>query len=70
MHLRRNDAVRGDTMATLSALFSGLSRGLVMDELDAWVDETPESALQLVPTQRPPAEPVIDLTDARFDLED
>jgi hypothetical protein len=58
-------------MASLSTLFSGLSRGLVMDELDAWSDdETVDPGLHLVPAQRPAYEPVIDLTDARFDLDD
>jgi hypothetical protein len=58
-------------MASLSSLFSGLSRGLVMDELDAWSDdETVDPAQRVVPLQRPAAEPDIDLTDARFDLDD
>ena len=57
-------------MASLSTIFSGLSRGLVMDELDAWSDETVEPRLHLVPAQRSAPEPDIDLTDARFDLDD
>lgn len=66
----------GADMASLSSLFSGLTRGLVMDELDAWAeaeaeDETAtDSGLRLVPVQRPTPEPVIDLTDARFELDD
>jgi hypothetical protein len=62
--------LEGTDMASLSALFSGLSRGLVMDELEAWSDETVEPALHLVPAQRPASEPEVDLTDARFDLDD
>lgn len=58
-------------MASLSNLFSGLSRGLVMDELAAWSDEeTVDPGLHVVPVQRPAEEPVIDLTDARFELDD
>lgn len=56
-----------------SSLFSGFSRGLVMDELDAWSEEPIEPKLRLIPTQRTDDEldmDVIDLTDVRFDVED
>jgi hypothetical protein len=58
-------------MASLSTLFSGLSRGLVMDELEAWSEEeTVDPVPRVVPRQRPAPEPVVDLTDARFELDD
>jgi hypothetical protein len=53
----------------LSTLFSGLTRGLVMDELDAWSEE-PAEAVQLVPAQRSSWDDEIDLTDARFELDE